>query len=92
MGNVSKKIPPKFNGNIDSLNRIIQTIYDDINEVINATNKSENINRELSKGKPGNMRVVNYQSSNSESNLYRLEVYTEDGWAKSTLSLIDEDD
>ena len=92
MGNVSKKIPPKFNGNIDSLNRIIQTIYDDINEVINATNKSENINRELSKGKPGDMRVVNYQLSTTDDNKYRLEVYTEDGWARTSLSLIDEDD
>ena len=91
MGNVSKKIPPKFNGNIDSLNRIIQTIYDDINEVINATNKSEDISRDLSKGKPGDIRVISYNTIGNDNNQYRLEVYTKDGWGKTNLSLIDEE-
>jgi hypothetical protein len=90
MKELTKKISPKFNGNLNSLNQIVQRIYDDINEVINAVNRSEDLGRSSSKGKPGDIRVVNYNSTANGIGQYRLEVFTKDGWAKTSLSLIDD--
>tara|TARA_B100001250_G_scaffold414624_1_gene454833 strand:+ start:10546 stop:10827 length:282 start_codon:yes stop_codon:yes gene_type:complete len=91
MKELTKKISPKFNGNLNSLNQIVQRIYDDINEVINAVNRSEDLGRSSSKGKPGDIRVVNFNSTANETSEYRLEVFTKDGWAKTGLSLIDDE-
>ena len=80
--NISKKMPPKFNGQTRSLQSIIQRIYDDLNELISSVNVGAIEDRSTAKGKIGDIRVV----KNNTTRTNRLEVFTEDGWAYITLT------
>ena len=77
---LSKNRAPKSN---PVISRIVQQIYDDINEVINAVNSSKDETRSLSKGKEGDIRVVKEESSNT----YKIEAFTKDGWASVNLEI-----
>ena len=79
---ISKKKPPA--GAVEGMDRIIQQIYDDINDVINSVNQSENAMRNLGKGKVGDIKVV--QSSGGTD---RIEVRTKNGWSKVNLTRIE---
>jgi archaellum component FlaG (FlaF/FlaG flagellin family) len=79
---ISKKKPPA--GAVEGMDRIIQQIYDDINDVINSVNQSENAMRNLGKGKVGDIKVV--QASNGAD---RIEVRTKNGWSKVNLTRIE---
>jgi hypothetical protein len=79
---ISKKKPPA--GAVEGMDRIIQQIYDDINDVINSVNQSENAMRDLGKGKVGDIKVV--QSSGGTD---RIEVRTKNGWSKVNLTRIE---
>ena len=58
---ISKKKPPA--GAVEGMDRIIQQIYDDINDVINSVNQSENAMRNLGKGKVGDIKVKGQYST-----------------------------
>ena len=79
---ISKKKPPA--GAVEGMDRIIQQIYDDINDVINSVNQSENAMRDLGKGKVGDIKVV--QTSGGTD---RIEVRTKNGWSKVNLTRIE---
>ena len=79
---ISKKKPPA--GAVEGMDRIIQQIYDDINDVINSVNQSENAMRDLGKGKVGDIKVV--QTSGGTD---RIEVRTKNGWPKVNLTRIE---
>ena len=69
---------------IEGMERIIQQIYDDINDVINSVNQSEDAMRNLGKGKVGDIKVV--QASSGDD---RIEVRTKSGWSKVNLTRIE---
>jgi hypothetical protein len=79
---ISKKRAPL------SADRTIQQVYDDLNEIINAVNQSANENRSLSSGKVGDIRVI----KSSTTNKYKLEAYTQDGWAETELTISKRED
>ena len=79
---ISKKKPPA--GAVEGMDRIIQQIYDDINDVINSVNQSENAMRDLGKGKVGDIKVVQTSSGTD-----RIEVRTQNGWSKVNLTRIE---
>ena len=74
---LSKKRPPLVSDS-PGMGRIIQQIYTDLNEIINAVNqgnsKKEKLNTE---GKSGDIRVV------GEGTDTFLEIKTEEGWVRS---------
>jgi len=81
---ISRKRPPQVPD--AKMLRVIQSIYDDINDVINSINSSELEARDLSKGKSGDIRVI----KDSRTSTYRIEAYTEDGWASTNLTISEE--
>lgn len=62
---------------VEGMDRVIQKIYDDLNEVINAVNQSTKEVRSTTTGKKGDIRVV----KDSTDGTFKIEAYTEDGWA-----------
>jgi hypothetical protein len=53
----------------------VQKIYDDINEIISSVNQAEGDDRDVSKGKEGDIRVVK-----RDKNDFRIEVFMDEGW------------
>ena len=66
-----------------NMQRIVQQIYDDINEIINSVNSSGTETRSLSSGKEGDVRVIKDKTSGD----YKIEAFTEDGWAETSLTI-----
>ena len=60
------------------MGRIVQQIYDDINEIIQSVNNSVGDDRDVSSGKVGDLRVVKRENGD-----FRLEMMTDDGWYTS---------
>ena len=83
MPKLKKKTPGKVPADME---RAIQQIYDDINEVINAVNRFS-LNEVANEGKVGDIRIV--QSQDESSSKYYIEFRTNDGWARSEGVLID---
>ena len=81
---ISRKRPPQVPDS--KMSRVVQSIYDDINDVINSINSSESESRDLSKGKSGDIRVI----KDSRTNTYKIEAFTEDGWASTNLTIAEE--
>ena len=79
---ISKKKPPSIS--VDGMQRIVQQIYDDINDIINSVNQNEKDVRSLGKGKVGDIKVVK-----TSSKKHRLEAYTDEGWAGVLIDLIE---
>ena len=69
----SKKRPPKIED--PKLQLVINSIYSDINELIEAVNVAANDTYSEGSGKEGNIRV-----SNKSDRTVAIEVRTEDGW------------
>ena len=61
------------------LERNIQQIYDDINDIINAVNVA--LSSEEYEGKEGDFRVIKEQQEGGTSKYY-LRVKTQDGWVE----------
>lgn len=73
---LSKKRPP-ISPDSD-MNRIIQQIYTDLNEIINAVNQGDSKLEKLNtEGKSGDIRV------SQEGTDTFLEIKTDDGWMRS---------
>jgi len=81
---IAQKRPPQVS--VEGMDRIIQKIYDDINDIINSVNQSIGEARSTAKGKEGDIRVI----KDSTNDTYRLEAFTKDGWAKSDLEIVKE--
>ena len=73
---LSKKRPPVSPDS--NMNRIIQQIYTDLNEIINAVNQGDSKLEKLNtEGKSGDIRV------SQEGTDTFLEIKTDDGWVRS---------
>ena len=84
MAKLKKRVPLKVP---DDMQRAVQQIYDDINEIINAVN-SYNLEEKAYEGKVGDIRIV--QSQSGANSKYYIEFKTKDGWARSEGTLISE--
>ena len=82
MATMKKRTPVKAPPEME---RAIQQIYDDINDIINSVN-AFSLSGEESTGKPGDIRVIKEQSG--ATNTYYLQVKTDDGWVQMEASLI----
>lgn len=78
---ISKKRPP--NTPRKEFTRIINTIYDDINDIINSVNQSSDESVLTSSGKKGDIRIV----KDRKTSTYKIQAFTEDGWAEVNLTL-----
>lgn len=75
---ISKKRAPKTG--ISNIDRVISTIYDDINELISAVNVGETSQQKATtKGKSGDLRIVKDGTGD-----YYIEAKTDEGWIQST--------
>tara|TARA_R110002050_G_scaffold300705_1_gene471679 strand:- start:12147 stop:12395 length:249 start_codon:yes stop_codon:yes gene_type:complete len=82
MSNISKKRSLKVSE--QNLQRVIDKIYDDMNEIIDATNQGETKGEKQEfSGKEGDIRIV------KKNNNYQIQGRTSDGWAKADITLID---
>jgi len=80
---ISKKRAPTVDDS--QLNRIITTLYDDINEVINAVNQdSLSTNTKGYSGKEGDLRLVK-ESDGS----YEIQGKTKEGWTSTAMNFKD---
>lgn len=79
---ISKKRSQKVNNT--NLQRVVDKIYDDLNELISAVNSRDTVtDKEESSGKEGDIRVV--KSNDGAS--YEIQGRTSEGWAKTSLTL-----
>ena len=69
------------------MERVIQQVYDDLNDIINAVNSISLAGRG-DRGKPGDIRIVTNQDQGSIN--YYLEFKSNDGWVRLTGELISE--
>lgn len=79
---ISKKRSQKISDT--NLQRVVDKIYDDLNELISAVNSKDTVtDKEESSGKEGDIRVV--RSNDGAS--YEIQGRTSEGWAKTSLTL-----
>ncbi len=79
---ISKKRSQKITEN--NMQRIIDKIYDDLNELIDAVNNRETRTaKEEFFGKEGDIRVV----KSNDGTAYEIQGRTSEGWAKASLTL-----
>ncbi len=82
---ISKKRSQKVSDT--NLQRVVDTIYDDLNELISAVNSRDTVtDKEESSGKEGDIRVVKSNDGSS----YEIQGRTSEGWAKTSLTLNNE--
>ena len=85
MAEIMKKRAPS--SPTQEMQRIIQQIYDDLNDVINSINIFQ-LSGRGDQGKPGDIRIIKNQDQTSTN--YYLEFKTDDGWIRLTGELINE--
>tara|TARA_B100000902_G_C27267453_1_gene894396 strand:+ start:1279 stop:1530 length:252 start_codon:yes stop_codon:yes gene_type:complete len=74
---ISKKFAPKG----DDINRVLNQIYADINEIINSVNQSQSSKeRESFSGKSGDIRLAKLSNGT-----YELQGKTDEGWVATTM-------
>lgn len=62
------------------INRVVQTIYDDINEIINAVNQGDTTTEKKTfEGKSGDLRLI----KSPVDDKYYLEGKSDEGWVRS---------
>ena len=70
--------------NEKNIQRVVDKIYDDLNELISAVNNRDTVtDKEELSGKEGDIRVV--KSNDGAS--YEIQGRTSEGWAKTSLTL-----
>jgi hypothetical protein len=82
MAKMRKRTPMKPPAELE---RNIQQIYDDINDIINSVN-SFALSGGEGVGKPGDIRIVKEQSGST--NTYYIQVKSDDGWVQLEGTLI----
>ena len=83
MEKLKKRTPVKVPSDME---RAVQQIYDDLNEIINAVNSFQ-LDEVGVQGKVGDIRIVQLQEDNI--NKYYIEFKTNDGLARSEGTIID---
>ena len=79
---ISKKRSQKVSDS--NLQRVVDKIYDDLNELIDAVNSRDTItSKEEFSGKECDIRVVKSNDGTS----YEIQGRTSEGWAKTSLTL-----
>ena len=84
MAKLKKITPVKVPSDME---RPIQQIYDDINDIINAVNRFHLEGKET-EGKVGDIRITQTQENNTDK--YYIEFRTRNGWARSEGTIINE--
>lgn len=75
---ISKKRAPKG----DSIERLMNQVYTDINEIINSVNQSESSKeRESYSGKSGDLRLAKLSDGT-----YEIQGKTDEGWVSATMT------
>tara|TARA_B100001939_G_scaffold53868_1_gene43038 strand:- start:1882 stop:2133 length:252 start_codon:yes stop_codon:yes gene_type:complete len=75
---ISKKRAPKG----DSIERLMDQVYTDINEIINSVNQSESSKeRESYSGKSGDLRLAKLSDGT-----YEIQGKTDEGWVSATMT------
>ena len=75
---ISKKRAPKG----DSIERLMDQVYTDINEIINSVNQSESSKeRESYSGKSGDLRLAKLSNGT-----YEIQGKTDEGWVSATMT------
>ncbi len=75
---ISKKRAPKG----DNIERIMDQVYSDINEIINSVNQSESSKeRESFSGKSGDLRLAKLSNGT-----YEIQGKTDEGWVSATMT------
>ena len=82
MAKMRKRTPVKAPPEME---RAVQQIYDDINDIINSVNAFALSGEEFA-GKPGDIRVIKEQSGGT--NIYYLQIKSDDGWVQIEGSLV----
>jgi hypothetical protein len=71
-------IPQDTNYNV--INKVVEQIYDHLNELINAVNQGQSSKEKVSsEGKSGDIQVVR-----GDDGKYYLDIKTDEGWVRST--------
>ena len=82
---ISKKRSQRINDN--NMQRVIDRIYDDLNELIDAVNNKDTVLvPDQTVGKEGNIRVIRSPDGGS----YEIQGRTSEGWASASLTLNEE--
>tara|TARA_R100001510_G_scaffold17481_1_gene14770 strand:+ start:2928 stop:3179 length:252 start_codon:yes stop_codon:yes gene_type:complete len=82
---ISKKRSQRITEN--NMQRIIDKIYDDLNELIDAVNSKDTVLvPDESVGKEGNIRII--RDPNGDS--YKIQGRTSEGWASTSITLNEE--
>ena len=74
----------KFGGG--DTKKLIQSLYDKMNEMVDSVNKQTGHVRSIASGKVGDIRVRK-KGGTSQTNEYMLEVKTDKGWASVQVTL-----
>ena len=70
--------------NEKNIQRVVDKIYDDLNELISAVNNRDTVtDKEELSGKEGDIRVV----KSNDGAAYEIQGRTSEGWAKTSLTL-----
>ena len=89
MGYLKKKRAPVSSGDA-SIDRIVDTIYKDINEIINSLNRYIDVEIRQEEGETGDIRITESKSTvDGKSTItYHLEFKTKEGWARIAGTLV----
>ena len=81
---ISKKRPLTINeASPNELNRIIQSLYDDLNEVINAVNSGNtSTEKKTFSGKSGDLKLAKLSDGT-----YELQGRSDEGWVKVAMTI-----
>ena len=70
---------------IDNLQRVVDKIYDDINEIINSVNQGDTSQlKNTFKGKSGDIRLAKINDGT-----YEIQGRTDEGWVKANMTFKD---
>ena len=70
---------------IDNLQRVVDKIYDDINEIINSVNQGDTSQlKNTFKGKSGDIRLAKINDGT-----YEIQGRTDEGWVKADMTFKD---
>ena len=83
MGYIKKKRAPVGSGDAN-IDRIVNTIYKDINEIINSLNRYIDIEIRQEEVETGDIRITESKSTvdGQSTIVYHLEFKTREGWAR----------
>ena len=85
---ISKKKAPSIKSLDPSMQRVINTVYDDINKIIDSVNNYVLETRKESDGKEGDIRILD----DKVNDVYKIQAKTKDGWASTNLQLEERSD